>query len=174
MLHRISACVSALILFTACGKNDVPQVTVESAPELEAFFTPTAPADAMQIHIARESAQPGSEITLTGRVMGRAKPFVDGRAALVLGDRTILTPCNEKPDDACATPWDVCCDSAEDKRKGTATIQIVGADGRVISQSLRGMHGLVELSTVTVHGTVAEGSSDEALIVNASAIHVHP
>lgn len=174
MLKRIFAGVAALVLVSACGKNDAPQVSAEPGTDLEAFFTPVAHADAAEIHIARETAEPDAEITLKGLVMGRTKPFVDGRAAFVLGDRTLLTPCNEKEDDECSTPWDVCCDSAEDKRKGTATIQIVGEDGRVISQPLRSVHGLVELSSVTVKGRVAEGSTADALIVNATAIHVHP
>lgn len=174
MLNRLFACAFALIFVTACGKNDAPQVTVEPGVNLNEFFTSTAPPDAAEIHVARESAEPGAEITLQGRVMGRSKPFVDGRAAFVLGDRTLLTPCNEKPDDECDTPWDVCCDSAENKRKGPETIQIVGDDGRVISENLRGMNGVLELSKLTVHGTVAEGSSAEALIVNATEIYVHP
>lgn len=174
MLKRNSVCALALMLVAACGENDVPQATVEAGENLNGFFISAAPADATDIHIARMNAEPGAKITLQGRVMGRAKPFVDGRAAFVLGDRTLLTPCNEKPDDGCDTPWDVCCDSAEDKLRGTATVQIVGEDGRIISQSLRGVNGLVELSTLTVQGTVAEGSSEDALIVNASAIYIHP
>ena len=174
MLKSISAFVFPLFLLVSCGKNDVPQVTTETGVDLESFFTPTAPADAAAIHVARDTAAPGAEITLKGRVMGRSNPFVDGRAAFVLGDDSLLTPCNEKPDDGCPTPWDVCCDSAENKRKGTATIQILGDDGRVVSQSLRGVRDLVELSTITVQGTVAEGSSEDALIVNATAIHLHP
>ncbi len=128
----------------------------------------------MVIHVAREDARPGQEITLKGRVMGRLRPFVEGRAAFVLGDDTLLTPCNERPDDSCETPWDVCCDTSENKRKGTASIQVIGEDGRVFNQSLRGVNGLVELSRITVRGTVADGSDLDALIINAAAIHVHP
>jgi len=173
MLNRLFACATVLFLVTACGEKDSPQVTDEPAISLNEFFISTAPANAEEIHVARESAESGAEITLHGLVMGRSKPFVEGRAAFVLGDRTLLTPCNEKEDDDCSTPWDVCCDSAEAKRKGTATIQIVGEDGRVIAGDLRGVNGLVELSKLTVHGTVAEGSSVDSLIVNATEIYMH-
>jgi len=173
MLKRHFACAIALILMVGCGKNDSPQVKVAPGEGLKKYFVATPPANAEEIHIVRASAEPGAAITLKGLVMGRMKPFVEGRAAFVLGDRTILTPCNEKEGDECPTPWDVCCDSAELKRIGTATIQIVDEDGRVIAEELRGVNGLSELSKLTVRGMVAESSSGDALIVNASEIYVH-
>lgn len=172
---RHIACALPLVWIAACGKTEDPKVEVEPPSlSLDAWFTADPPADAEAIHVARDTAEPGAEITLKGLVMGRMKPFVDGRAAFVLGDDEILTPCNQKPDDECETPWDVCCDTSDAKRKGTATIQIVGDDGRVLAEPLRGAHGLAELSEVTVQGRVAEGSTADALIVNATAIHVHP
>ena len=80
---------------------------------------------------------------------------------------------NETPGDNCETPWDACCDSPEDKKRGTATIQILGADGRVLKEPVEGVGGLKNLATLTVTGKVAEGSSAELLIVNAKAIRTH-
>ena len=102
--------------------------------------------------------------------MGNEKPFVDGRSAFILGDPEVLTPCNEDPADKCKTPWDACCDSPEDKKRGIATIQIVGADGRVLKEPVEGVGGLENLATVTVTGKVADGSSADALIINAQAV----
>lgn len=166
----------AAFLMVACDDRDAGATAsiARDASVFDAVFVAEPSPNAMHIHEARESAKPGDEIILQGRVMGRVSPFVDGRAAFVLGDPTLLTPCNEKPDDGCPTPWDVCCDSADAKRKGTATIQIVGDDGRVIAEPIREVNGLVELSTLTVRGTVADGSSAEAFIVNAESIHVRP
>ena len=137
---------------------------IETAPE----------GEASPIHMARQTIQPGDKITVKGQVMGREKPFVDGRAAFLLGDPEVLTPCNEKPDDSCETPWDVCCDSPEDKKRGTATIQIVDADDRVLKESIEGVGGIENLAKLVVTGEVAEGSSADALIINASAIKVRP
>jgi hypothetical protein len=169
-----------LLLFPAiclglagCGKK--PAAAVESQPPavaLDSFFTPAAATAAGSIRTLRATAKPGDPVVVSGRIMGREKPFVEGRAAFVLGDPAVLTPCNEKPGDECTTPWDTCCNSNEDKQAGTATIQLVGADGRVIKQGLKGLHGLTELSTVTVTGTVDKASSAEALIINASKLHV--
>lgn len=162
------------LFLVSCERNETVPTDAANGPSLASFFTQLAPPDAVPIHQARDGIAPGDEVILHGLVMGRTKPFVEGRAAFVIGDRMLLTPCNEKEDDSCPTPWDACCDSAEDKQRGTATIQLLGDDGRVIATSIRGVNGLKELSTVTLKGRVADGSNREVLVVNASQIHVHP
>ena len=158
-------------LFTSC-KQETKETAASPTIPLGQYFATTAPANPQPIHQIRTTAKPGDEITVSGLVMGREKPFVDGRAAFILGDPTKLTPCNKMPDDHCKTPWDACCDSPELKKEGTATIQIVGSDNRVLKQSLKGEHGLKELSAVTLTGTVDKASTPEALIINATAMHV--
>ncbi len=104
--------------------------------------------------------------------MGNVKPFVEGRAAFILADPSLITACSDNPGDECDTPWDACCDTSEDKKKAIATIQIVNTDGRVLKQGIEGTGGLVNLATVTVSGKVAEGSAGDVLIVNANALRV--
>ncbi len=172
---------AAVICHSGCGDDQRNAASTShgtpageiSEALLDGWFAATAAPDAMAIHLARRQTAAGEPVTINGRVMGRLHPFVDGRAAFVIGDPELLTPCNEKPDDNCPTPWDVCCDTAEAKREGTATIQIIGDDGRVLPASLHGVNGLVELSTVTITGHVAESSDGDTFIVNASSIHVH-
>jgi hypothetical protein len=164
----------AAFAVTSCDKSE-PAASVETTapdPAFEAYFTDEALADAKPIHVARTTVKPGDEIVLSGRVMGREKVFVDGRASFVLGDPQKLTPCNEMPDDNCTTPWDACCDTKELKREGLASIQILGEDGRVLSGNLKGTKGITELSKVTIRGTVAENSTEDNLVVNATVIHV--
>lgn len=160
-------------LLASCGKKEAsvtaPTVIAPSAA-LSAVLAAAPKGEPKHIHLIRTTAKPGDEITISGRIMGSEKPFVEGRAAFILGDPEVLTPCNENPDDKCSTPWDACCDSPEDKKRGTATIQIVGADGRVLKESVEGVGGLENLATVTVTGKVAEGSSADVLIVSAEAI----
>ena len=49
---------------------------------------------------------------------------------------------------------------------------MVGDDGKPLHTGLEGVNGLNNLSRVTVAGIVADNSSPEAFIVNASAIHI--
>ena len=60
------------------------------------------------------------------------------------------------------------------KLEGLATVQIVDSNGRVLKEGLEGVGGLANLAKVTVSGRVAEGSSPESLVVNATAIKVNP
>lgn len=163
------------LAFPACEKKTTAQANpAPAAVSLDPFFVSAPPASPAAIHSIRATAKPGDTVTVSGLVMGRETPFVDGRAAFVLGDRSVLTPCDENPGDECATPWDTCCDTPEDKQRATATIQLLDKNGRVIKQSLKGTHGLTELSTVTLTGIVDKASTSEALIINASQLHVTP
>ena len=165
--------IASVCLLASCkeqSRQTTAQATVKSSAALSEVLAKTPAANPQAIHTIRKSAKPGDEITLSGRIMGNDKPFVDGRAVFILGDPELLTPCNELPGDTCETPWDVCCETPEDKKAGTATIQIVGSDGRVLKEGIEGVGGLVTLAHVTVTGTVAEGSSADLLLVNASAI----
>jgi hypothetical protein len=165
--------IASLCLLASCKEQSrqaaAPAADTPSSA-LGAVLAKNPAANPQAIHTIRKSAKPGDEITLSGRIMGNDSPFVDGRAVFILGDPELLTPCNELPGDECETPWDVCCETPEDKKTGTATIQIVGADGRVLKEGLEGVGGLVKLAHVTVTGTVAEGSSADLLLVNATAI----
>jgi len=104
--------------------------------------------------------------------MGTPSPFVEGRAVFVLGDEATITPCDAMAADHCPKPWDACCDPADIRMKGTATIQVIDESGRPVKAGLKGVNGLSELSRVTVTGTVAPHSSQMAFIVNADAIHI--
>lgn len=167
--------LASLCLLASCEKKAETAATStapKAAPsaELSKVLAAAPSGTALAIHTARGTAKPGDTITLSGKIMGNESPFVAGRAAFILGDPEILTPCNEMPGDNCETPWDVCCESSEEKKQGTATIQIVDADGRALKESLEGVGGLEHLAKVTVTGKVAEGSSADLLVVNATAI----
>jgi uncharacterized lipoprotein YajG len=160
-------------ILASCEKNETTAAApTASAPSaaLNVVLAAAPTGEPKPIHLIRATAKPGDAITVSGKIMGNEKPFVDGRAAFILGDTEVLTACNEDPADRCTTPWDVCCDSPEDKKRGIATIQIVGNDGRVLKEPVEGVGGLVNLAAVTVSGKVAEGSSADVLIINAQAI----
>jgi len=165
--------LAGALLLAACGdKSESAAPAQATPPEVLAVFEQAVSGEASPIHLARTTAQPGDTVVLKGRVMGSKSPFVEGRAAFVLGDPGVLTPCNERPDDECATPWDTCCNTREEKQHGTATIQVLGADGRVAKGGLEGVGGLGKLGTVVVEGAVADTSGADSLIVNATAIRV--
>ena len=170
--------IPLLLLLAACGNPEpAPEAKVpaETDPALAAVFVDTAPAgEAVPIPEARSLKAPGDPVVLEGRIMGVTHPFVEGRAVFVLGDNATLTACSDTEGDQCATPWDTCCEPSEIRQAGTATVQIVDAEGDILRQGLEGVNGLEKLATVRVAGTLAPDSTPEAMIVNATAIHVSP
>ncbi len=162
---------AAGLLCSCQSEKDVTPATQAASP-LDAFLVSEAPPGMVQISEVFADPTPGKEVVLAGEVMGRMEPFVEGRAIVVLGDPTKLTPCNRIPGDECPTPWDICCDDAEVIKKSTSTIQFLGPDGKVIKSSLKGFHGIKELSYLTVKGRIAEGSNAENLLINAEAVFV--
>jgi hypothetical protein len=169
----LTALVGALALLAGCGKPAEKRNTtsVEVPPVFVEQITEETP---VPIPLARNTKKPGDEVVLTGLIMGVLHPFVEGRAVFVLGDEATITPCDamDKDPDHCATPWDACCDPKEIRANGTVTIQILNENDSPARFGLKGIKGLGELSRVTVAGTVAENSTSEAFIVNASAIHI--
>jgi len=173
-IHLLSA---TILLLAACKESKTTAIPSNNASSenkalLETVLGTAPKGEAMAIKDVKANAKPGDEVTLTGRIMGNVKPFVEGRAAFILADPSIITACSDNPGDGCKTPWDACCDTPEDKKKAIATIQIVNPDGRVLKQGLEGTGGLAKLATVTVSGKVADGSEGDVLIVNATAIGV--
>lgn len=168
--------LGCVLLASSCSEKEKGAASNSpTAPASEAltkiFDAPPAVAP-VSIVEARASAKPGDTITLKGLVMGSMKPIVEGRAAFTLGDPEKLTPCNKNPDDACETPWDVCCETPEAIKASTVTVQVVDAAGKVLKEGIENVGGLKPLSDVTVTGVVAEGSGPDLLLLNASSIKV--
>jgi hypothetical protein len=174
LLRGALALLAITSLLSSC-KNAKPAIQTDPPAEenaLTKIFLPTAPAGAVAISQAIIAPKPGEAITISGEIMGSLNPFIDGRAMLVLGDPTKLTPCNRMPGDACATPWDTCCDDHDIIASSIATIQILDEDGSPLKTGLKGFQGIKELAFLTVTGTIAEGSNPKNLLINATGIHV--
>jgi len=164
--------VAGVGLLAGCGQNAEEPKAAPAVPPPAAFVAAEPTGTPTPIPEARKTFSPGDEVLLKGRVMGVSDPFVKGRAVFVLGDTGTLTPCNENEDDHCSKPWDTCCDPAEVRAAGTATIQVLGDSGKVLAHGLKGVGGLKELSTVTVSGVVAPMATAEAFVINATAVYV--
>lgn len=169
--------LAACTLLAACGdKKNTNSNTppASSADGLEAVALQQMPDEALSITEIRKDITPGKKITMKGKVMGRKDPFVEGRAILILGDPAIITSCDLREGDTCTTPWDVCCDDADDIKNSVATIQVLDANGKLLKQGLKGFQGIKELSHLVITGTIAEGSNKDNLLINATGIFVQP
>jgi len=163
------------LFFTACGgeKSKPEASTAGVGQNFDAVFVDTEPEEAVSVVEARKSARPGDLITVTGKIAGAMHPFTEGFATAILADQTLAT-CDLTNDDECPTPWDACCVEIPVIQSKRMLIQVLGDDGRPVTEGLAGVRGMKELDVLVVAGTVAEGSTTENLILNATEIYQMP
>jgi len=179
--HAYASMMTLMGLVACCGTGceQKPQPTVPaadssaSAAALPAgLFVDAPPAGARNVAEVKADAEASGEVVIQGRIGGRPEPFVNGAALFLLADSAVKT-CDELHGDGCPTPWDYCCEPRESLAAGTATVQVLGADGRPLRVGLNGQHGLSPKATVTLVGDVAPRVDTSTLVINARRIHVH-
>ena len=72
----------------------------------------------------RETNDTTKDYIVEGFIGGRKNPFAENRAIFILGDNTLET-CDEKSDDSCPTPWDVCCEDRNKILSSTISVQVL-------------------------------------------------
>jgi hypothetical protein len=168
--------VSALalaFLVAGCGPEagEATSKPVGTNPLDSIRIMDTKPEGTLAVQDARSRLKPGDEALVFGQIGGVDSPFFEGYAGFVLGDTEIVF-CDEMGEDHCPTPWDACCEDPEVLQKSRASVHFVDNQGEIIPAGMKGFGGLVERSEVTVKGTVAQGSTPENLIVEATGIYV--
>ncbi len=176
-LPTLSLCGLTLIFLAGCGKPNTTTTSNESAETINPLISlilNDAPTDPVPVAQARGEITPGTEVTLIGQVGGSSRPFNANYASFVLTDQDVMF-CDEMGDAGhCPTPWDACCEDIDKLKASRASIQVVNNDGRPLPQTLKGVGGIQELDTLIVEGVIAEGSSTDNLIVNATGIYKQP
>jgi hypothetical protein len=133
------------------------------------LFHEQEPAGAQDIVAVRAAPPANGEVVLRGVIAGRAEPFIEGRAMFLLADMSLTAQHKQRHG---AAPLSACCVAEGASPANTATIQVVGDDGRPLRVGLRGQNGLEPLAEVVVVGEVATPDSGDALVINARGIHV--
>lgn len=143
----------------------VPATVMGGPTKLPAgIFVTAAPANPMEVGVARKTAQEGKPIVIRGRVGGVAKPIADKYAMFVISD-TGLALCK----DGCAAFCEI---PREQLLANLAAVQIVDNTGRPLKVGIEGIHGLKPLSEVIIQGIVAKVDKN-VMIVNARNIFVN-
>jgi hypothetical protein len=165
-----SLAVVAVII--GCARKPSNETAVEAhqpTAEGRKYLLSEEPEGAQDVVAMREQAGHDEEVTVIGRIGGSVTPWVEGRAAFSLVDRS-LAACSDIPGDACPTPWDYCC--VTDKLpQASALVKVVDADGTLVATDARELLGLHELQTVAVKG---RAQRDEAGNVTILATAIYP
>ena len=182
MRMTLSVMMSLMLLgLTACkqqsGANDKGEVAGSAKPVASAglpadLFVDTVPEGARSVAEVKADEGAAGEVVIVGRVGGRGEPFVPGAAMFLLVDSK-LKSCDQMGDeDHCPEPWDYCCVPADSLLANTATVQIVGEDGKPLAVDLQENSPLAPLRTVTITGEIAKRDESGTLVINAKRIHV--
>ncbi len=179
-MNRYAKCwlllLLAGLLAAGCSQNrgpaDSPGDSKDETASGAEYLLSEAPTGVKCVIEARKDSKDGDEVVVVGRIGGNKNPWIEGRAGFWIIDPS-FKPCNEKDDDDCPTPWDYCCDSQEELRKGMATIKVVDRQGRTVAVDARKLLGVKELQTVIVRGR-AKRDSEGNLTILASGIYRQP
>ena len=150
-----------LVLAAGCGGEDAttPDGDTGAASALAHVWTDADMGEALGAGAVRADAAVDSEVVVTGRV----RDFVEGFSVLKLIDLK-LKSCRERSGDNCPTPWDYCCDTPEDRRDNTITVE-VHESGRPLRSTLKGVNGLDYLDKLVVRGTVSRDDAGNVTVV---------
>ena len=136
------------------------------------LFVKNEPADAKSVLEVKVDAKAGDAIVISGRIGGSTDPFVAERALFTIVDKRVPICGEVTKEDTCKTPWDYCCEPADNLANHSATIQVVGADGRPLKTGLGNIAALKPTNEVVVKGKVAQKEGSKILVVNAESIFV--
>ena len=154
-------------------KAKLPPISQAAINLPEGFIAREALPGAQGVTAVKSSAKDGDTVVVAGKVAGSEEPLAKNRAMMTILDPSIPT-CDAMPGDACKTPWDACCEPHEKVAANSATVQLVGADGKPRGGSLEGIANLKPLSRVTVSGIARRPAGGDSLVIEAKSIHVDP
>ena len=152
---------------TGCGDRSEgpPPVAIDVTP----YLLSEPPGDAEEVKSVHEAAGSERDVVIVGKIGGRSDPWIEGRAAFNIVDRSVKS-CSDIPGDDCPTPWDYCCTQG-DLRGSTALVKVVGGDGRTLFGDARKLFGVKELQTVIIKGTARKDDAGNLTVV-ASGLYL--
>lgn len=121
------------------------------------FLLNEEPDGAVPVITARETAEDGSPLVLMGRVGGAANPWIEGRAAFMLIDPSVMVVAAGTDSTAGEVCMDDCC--ATDRAACTTLVKIVDDNGELVPVDARKLIGLKESDLVIVQGTAKKDNS---------------
>ncbi len=165
MRRNRSVAAIALIAFSLAGCGE----SSPSASVTPAWVLASEPTGAVSVTDAKSEAIEGATIVVRGRIGGRKEPLSQESSVFTIVDLE-LPHCGELEGDTCSTPWDYCCETPEDIRGNSATVQLVDANGRVFEISPTA-GGLEPLDEIVVVGRVGSRPTGDVLTILASGVY---
>ena len=162
--------VGLLAVLSGCG-DEPPEPDAAVQIDVTPYLLAELPESAREVKAVYEAGGEvkGSEVVMVGRIGGSLDPWIDGRAAFNVVDRSVKA-CTDITGDTCPTPWDYCC-TRDDLAGAMALVKVVDSSGRLLAADARSLFGIKELQTVYVRGTASKDENGN-LVVLATAVYV--
>ncbi len=169
-ISLLSLVVVAAVVAGCGGPASAPTTSQPSGPPIDAalYLLSQEPGGAQDVIKARKASKSEEEVVIVGRIGGDKNPWVEGRAAFSIVDKS-LKACSDIPGDKCPHPWDYCCESNLSTSK--ALVKVVDENGKLLGQDARTLLNVKELQTVVVRGK-AQRDEKGNLTVLATGVYV--
>lgn len=167
--NGVGIVLASASLLACSGEETSSSQPAPSRQDNTAWLLTSMPGESRSVSDAKASVAEGDRVVMRGRIGGRVQPISSNSSAFVIADMD-LKHCGQTHDDACPTPWDYCCESPSAMQAGTATVQLVGADGLPLDTDPVAA-GLSELDEVIVVGTVGPRPDEAVLTVLAEGVY---
>lgn len=156
-------------LVVGCGgeKNSNKTASIKSNFDASPYVADKEIPGALNVIELKKKSKDKDKIVVVGRIGGSIDPWVSGRAAFSIVDRSIKACSDETPDGeacSCETPWDYCCET-DKLRDGMVLVKFVDTNGNVIKQDAKIVFALKELQTVTIEGTAQRDTAGNLTVL---------
>ena len=126
-LISTAICLAGLIV-SGCGGEKKPNAKANEPTTYDAtgFLAKAEIPGAKDVIAVRKDSKDGDDIVVVGRIGGSIDPWVEGRAAFSIVDRSLKACSDDKEDGepcSCKTPWDYCCET--DKLKDASLLSLL-------------------------------------------------
>lgn len=155
--------LAAALPLAACSQDNA------GAPAAATWRLASMPEGPVGVRHAKDHAAEGDTVAVRGIIGGRKDAIGADSAVFIMMDPDLENSCLAD-DDHCPTPWDYCCTPSGDIQANSATVQLVGEDGKPLAINLA-TQGIRPLDEVVVVGTVAARPSPQVLTIRATGLH---
>lgn len=173
----VSSIALSAILITAligCGSSSsssdmdslaVTPISIDGSK----FILAEEPDGAIGVIEARKTAANGDSVIVVGRIGGASNPWIEGRAAFMLLDASMVVVADGTESTDGEICMDECC--ATERAGSTTLVKVVDDGGKVLAVDARQLLGVHADDMVVVSG---KASKDDAgnFVVLANGVHV--
>lgn len=175
MRHISSIAFTALLTTMLIGCGSSPSADVESSAvtpisiDGSKYVLADEPDGAIGVIEARKTAANGDPVIIVGRIGGATNPWIEGRAAFMLLDASMVIVADGTESADGEICMDECC--ATERAGSTTLVKVVDDGGKVLAVDARQLLGVHADDMVVVSG---KASKDDAgnFVVLASGVHV--